>query len=139
MTETSRPERKGLFALISDVPRLVTDLVKGELELAKLELIEKAKKVGVGAGLIVAALIVLLLFVTMLLTAAVLGLGEIMPPWLAALLVALVLLIVAAVLAFIGYKAVKKALPPKPERAIRGLQRDVDVLKGNGRRPDIDE
>src|SRR3712207_3598012 len=107
MTDSSRPERRGLFALISDVPRLVTDLVKGELELAKLELIEKGKKVGVGAGLIVAALIVLLLFVTMLLTAAVLGLGEVMPPWLAALLVALVLLIVAAVLAFVGYKAVQ--------------------------------
>jgi uncharacterized membrane protein YqjE len=137
MTDTSRPERKGLFALISDVPRLVTDLVKGELELAKLELIEKGKKLGIGAGLIVAALIVLLLFVTMLLTAAVLGLGEVMPPWLAALLVALVLLIVAAVLAFVGYKAVQKALPPKPERAMRGLQRDVNVLKGSGRRTDV--
>jgi uncharacterized membrane protein YqjE len=135
MTDSSRPERRGLFALISDVPRLVTDLVKGELELAKLELIEKAKKVGVGAGLIVVALIVLLLFVTMLLTAAVLGLGEVMPPWLAALLVALVLLIVAAALAFVGYKAVQKALPPKPERALRGLQRDVNVLKGTGRGP----
>jgi len=133
MTDTSRPERKGLFALISDVPRLVTDLVKGELELAKLELIAKGKKAGVGAGLIAGALIVLLLFVTMLLTALVLGLGEIMPPWLAALLVALVLLIVAAVLAFIGYKSVQKALPPKPERAMRGLERDVKVLKGNGR------
>ena len=136
MTDTSRPERKGLFALLSDVPRLVTDLVKGELELAKLELIAKGKKFGIGAGLIVAALIVLLLFVTMLLTAAVLGLGEIMPPWLAALLVALVLLIVAAVLAFVGYKAVQKALPPKPERAMRNLQRDINVIKGNGRRYD---
>jgi uncharacterized membrane protein YqjE len=137
MTDTSRPERKGLFALISDVPRLVTDLVKGELELAKLELIEKGKKVGIGAALIVVALIVLLLFVTMLLTAAVLGLGEVMPPWLAALLVALVLLIVAAVLAFVGYKAVQKALPPKPERAMRGLQRDVNVLKGSARGTDV--
>ena len=137
MTDTSRPERKGLFALISDVPRLVTDLVKGELELAKLELIEKGKKVGIGAGLIVAALIVLLLFVTMLLTAAVLGLGEIMPPWLAALLVALVLLLVAAALAFIGYKSVQKAMPPTPERALRNLQRDVNVLKGNGRQADV--
>jgi len=134
MTDTSRPERKGLFALISDVPRLVTDLVKGELELAKLELIAKGKKAGVGAGLIFGALIVLLLFVTMLLTAAVLGLGEIMPPWLAALLVALVLLIIAAVLGFIGYKSVQKALPPKPERALKGLERDVNVIKGSSGR-----
>ena len=136
MTDTSRPERKGLFALIGDVPRLVTDLVKGEIELAKLELIAKLKKIGVGAGLLFGAAIVLLLFVTMLLTAAVLGLGEIMPPWLAALLVALVLLLVAAALGFIGYKAVKKALPPTPERAMRNLQSDVNVLKGNGRRND---
>jgi uncharacterized membrane protein YqjE len=137
MTDTSRPERKGLFALIGDVPRLVTDLVKGEIELAKLELIAKLKKIGIGAGLLAGAAIVLLLFVTMLLTAAVLGLGEIMPPWLAALLVALVLLLVAAALAFIGYKAVQKALPPTPERAMRNLQRDVNVLKGSGRRYDV--
>jgi uncharacterized membrane protein YqjE len=137
MTDTSRPERKGLFALISDVPRLVTDLVKGEIELAKLELIAKLKKIGIGAGLLAGAAIVLLLFVTMLLTAAVLGLGEIMPPWLAALLVALVLLLVAAALAFVGYKAVQKALPPTPERAMRNLQRDVNVLKGSGRRYDV--
>jgi len=137
MTDTSRPERKGLFALIGDVPRLVTDLVKGEIELAKLELIEKGKKFGIGAGLIVVALIVLLLFVTMLLTAAVLGLGTVMPPWLAALLVALVLLLVAAALAFVGYKSVQKALPPTPERAMRNLQRDVNVLKGGGRRTEL--
>ncbi len=137
MTDTSRPERRGLFALIGDVPRLVTDLVKAEIELAKLELMAKAKTFGVGAGLIVAALVVLLLFVTMLLTAAVLGLGEVMPPWLAALLVALVLLIVAAALAFIGYKSVQKALPPTPERAMRNLERDVNVLKGSGRRVDV--
>jgi uncharacterized membrane protein YqjE len=137
MTDTSRPERKGLFALIGDVPRLVTDLVKGEIELAKLELIAKLKKIGVGAGLLFGAAIVLLLFVTMLLTAAVLGLGEVMPPWLAALLVALVLLLVAAALAFVGYKAVQKALPPVPERALRNLERDVNVLKGSGRRYDV--
>jgi uncharacterized membrane protein YqjE len=137
MTDTSRPERKGLFALISDVPRLVTDLVKGEIELAKLELAAKAKTFGVGAGLIVGALIVLLLFVTMLLTAAVLGLGLIMPPWLAALLVAFVLLLIAAALGFIGYKSVQKALPPQPERAMRNLQRDLDVLKGDGRASEL--
>jgi len=137
MTDTSRPERKGLFALIGDVPRLVTDLVKGEIELAKLELIAKLKKIGVGAGLLFGAAIVMLLFVTMLLTAAVLGLGEIMPPWLAALLVALVLLLVAAALAFVGYKAVQKGLPPVPERALRNLERDVNVLKGSGRRYDV--
>jgi uncharacterized membrane protein YqjE len=136
MTDTSRQERKGLFALISDVPRLVTDLVKGEIELAKLELIAKLKKIGIGAGMLAVAAIILLLFVTMLLTAAVLGLAEIMPGWLAALLVALVLLIVAAIIGFLGYTSVKKGVPPVPERAMRSLQRDVNVLKGDGRRND---
>ena len=136
MTDTSRPQRKGLFALISDVPRLVSDLVKAEIELAKLELTAKLKTLGIGAGMLFGAAIVLLLFVTMLLTAAVLGLGEIMPPWLAALLVALVLLLVAAALGFLGYKSVQKSMPPTPERAMRNLQRDVSVLKGEGRRFD---
>jgi hypothetical protein len=134
MVETVRDKKKSLFSLIGDLPNLVRDLVKGELELLKTEIIGKLKILGVGVGLILGAVLVLLFFIGVLLTAAILGLATVMPGWLAALIVAFVLLIVVAVLAWIGYKEVKKAMPPVPEESIKSLKRDVITIKGLGKR-----
>jgi hypothetical protein len=134
MVETVRDKKKSLFSLIGDLPNLVRDLVKGELELLKTEIIGKLKILGVGVGLILGAVLVLLFFIGVLLTAAILGLATVMPGWLAALIVAFVLLIVVALLAWIGYKEVKKAMPPVPEETIKSLKRDVITVKGLGKR-----
>jgi hypothetical protein len=134
MVETVRDKKKSLFSLIGDLPTLVRDLVKGELELLKTEIIGKLKILGVGVGLILGAVLVLLFFISVLLTAAILGLATVMPGWLAALIVAFVLLVVVAVLAWIGYKEVKKAMPPVPEETIKSLKRDVITVKGLGKR-----
>ena len=134
MVETVRDKKKSLFSLIGDLPTLVRDLVKGELELLKTEIIGKLKILGVGVGLILGAVLVLLFFIGVLLTAAILGLATVMPGWLAALIVAFVLLVVVALLAWIGYKEVKKAMPPVPEETIKSLKRDVITVKGLGKR-----
>jgi hypothetical protein len=134
MVETVRDKKKSLFSLIGDLPTLVRDLVKGELELLKTEIVGKLKILGVGVGLILGAVLVLLFFISVLLTAAILGLATVMPGWLAALIVAFVLLVVVAVLAWIGYKEVKKAMPPVPEETIKSLKRDVITVKGLGKR-----
>jgi MFS family permease len=134
MTETQAKKRKSLFELIGDVPGLVTDLVKSEIELLKAELIGKLKAIGIGAGILAGAAIVALLFVGVLLTAAILGLAEVMPGWLAALLVALVLAIVVVVLALIGRKKLMEGVPPVPEKALESVRRDLDAIKGTGKR-----
>ena len=136
MVETPREKEKkrSIFQLVADVPTLVRDLVKGELNLLKTEVINKLKIAGLGAGLILGAVIVLFFFIGVLLTAAVLGLAVVMPPWLAALVVAFVLLIVVAILAWIGYRELKKALPPLPELTIKNLKRDINAIKGVGKR-----
>jgi hypothetical protein len=58
MVETVRDKKKSLFSLIGDLPTLVRDLVKGELELLKTEIIGKLKILGVGVGLILGAVLV---------------------------------------------------------------------------------
>jgi hypothetical protein len=61
--------------------------------------------------------------------AAIMGLAEIMPAWLAALVVAAFFLVVGGVLALIGISRLKKQLPLIPEDAIRGIRYDLGVLK----------
>jgi hypothetical protein len=128
------PRKKSLFALIADIPTLVTDLVSREIELVKTELIAKIKALGIGAGFIAAALLVLLGMLGVLLTAAILALSQIMPGWLAALLVAGVLLILAVILGLIGYRILMKGVPPVPTESIDSIKRDIRAIKGIGKR-----
>jgi membrane protein implicated in regulation of membrane protease activity len=104
------------------------------VELLKAEVIGKLKSLGIGAGLIAGAGVVLLFMVGVLLTAAILGLSTVMPGWLAALLVAAFLLIVAVVLGLIGYRILKRGIPPIPTESIDSLQRDVRAIRGLGKR-----
>jgi protein-S-isoprenylcysteine O-methyltransferase Ste14 len=133
--ESTAPARKrSLLGLLSDVPLLVRQLVAGEIELLKQEMIRKLKALGAGAALIAAAVIVLLGMLGVLLTAAIFALSLVMPGWLAALLVAVVLLIVAVILGLIGYRVLKKGIPPLPNETISGLKKDLSVIRGVGKR-----
>jgi uncharacterized membrane protein YqjE len=129
-----RPRKRSLLELLTEVPQLVRELVVGEIELLKQEMIRKLKALGVGAGLILGAAIVLLGMIGVLLTAAIFALSLIMPGWLAALLVAAVLLIIAVILGLIGYRVLKKGIPPLPNETISGLKKDLNVIRGVGKR-----
>lgn len=129
MVETAK-QKKSLFTLIGDIPTLITDLVKAEIEQLKGEMIVKIKALGIGGGLLAGAAVILLFMIGVLLTSAVLALALVMPGWLAALVVAFVLLIAAAIVGFIGYKKLKEGLPPTPTVTISSLKKDVDTIKG---------
>jgi tetrahydromethanopterin S-methyltransferase subunit C len=134
-TPTAPPPRKrSLVELVTSIPTLVSDLVTREIELLKAEMVAKFKALGIGAGLIAGALIVLLGMLGVLLTAVILALSEIMPGWLAALLVAAALLIIGVILGLIGYSVLKKGIPPVPTESIDSLKRDYRAIKGMGKR-----
>ena len=123
------PKEQSSADLIKHVSELVPRLVREELALGRLELTEKGKRAGAGAGLFGAAGLVGWFGVAVLIATAVLGLAEVVAAWLAALIVALVLLIVAGVLALLGRSQLQKAVPPKPEATIASVQEDVRVVK----------
>jgi hypothetical protein len=128
--------KRSLLHLLADVPTLVRELVAGEIELLKQEMITKLKALGIGAGLLFGAAVVLLFFIGVLLTAAILGLATTgLPAWLCALIVAFVLLVIAGILALVGYSRLKKGIPPIPSDTISGLKKDLNVIKGVGKRP----
>ena len=135
MTDTRDRKSRSLFGLVGDVPKLVKELVKGELNLLKAEMLTKAKIFGLAAGLLVGALVIVLYAIGVLLTAAVMGLATIMPAWLAALLLAVLMLIVAAILGLLGWKRLKKGLPITPKRTIDSVKTDVHAVKGLGKKP----
>jgi hypothetical protein len=115
-----------LIALLGDQ---VSRLVRDEVRLAQAEVTQKAKRFGIGAGLFGGAGIVAILGLGALVTAAILGLADVMPGWLAAIIVAVVLFAVAGILALLGKKDVAKAAPPVPTDAIASVQADIDAVK----------
>ncbi|MFM9877015.1 MAG: phage holin family protein [Rhodoglobus sp.] len=133
MPDTSRTApKRSLFALIGDIPRLLMDLVRSEIEGLQKELLEKVKHAGVGIGLIATAGSFAFFALGVLIAAAVVGLAQVLPAWAAALIVAAVLLIIAAILVAVGVQQIKQGTPPTPTKTIDSIKQDVRVLKGTG-------
>jgi len=138
MTDQTRqgpkPRKRSLIDLITALPDQVQELVQREIELVKTELTEKAKALGTGGGLLLGAVVTLLFFIGVLLTLAIIGLSYLMPPWAAALVVAGVLLITAVILGLVGYRILKRGIPPVPTEAIESIQKDLSAIRGMGKR-----
>ena len=138
MTDGATPgptgTKRSLFALLGDIPTMVTDLVHREIELVKVEVTTKLKELGKGSGLLAGAAIVALFMIGVLLTSAVLALSLVMPGWAAALVVAAFLLVVAVILGLIGYRILKKSMPLYPVDSIDSLQKDLRAIQGIGQR-----
>jgi uncharacterized membrane protein YqjE len=115
--------------LVQELSQHTAAMVRQEMRLAQVELQEKGKRAGVGAGMFGGAGIVALYGVGALIAAAIVLLGTAIEPWLAALIVGGVVLAVAGVLALLGRKQVDRATPAKPERAMASVQRDVEHVK----------
>ncbi|NIJ05810.1 phage holin family protein [Frigoribacterium faeni] len=133
MSDLKAPEqstKKSLGSLLGSLPELISRLIRGEIQLAKTELVTKLKEAGVGAGFLVGAALFGFFLLAVLITAGVLGLATVVAPWLAALIVAAVLLVITGVLALLGVKALKKGVPPVPKQAVDSVKADVAALKG---------
>ena len=123
------PQDASTAELLSSLTDQVTRLVRDEVRLAQAEVTTKAKRLGVGAGLFGGAGVVALLGLNALITAAILGLGNVIPGWLAAIIIGVVLFAVAGVLALLGKKDVQQAAPPLPTETIESVKADVATVK----------
>jgi uncharacterized membrane protein YqjE len=127
-------EDRSVSELVQQLSAQTQMLVRQELALAQIELKEKGKRAGIGAGLFGGSGLFALYGLGALVAAAILGLATAVDPWLAALIVAVVLFAVAGVLALTGKKQVDEATPPAPEQAIAEGQQTVDELKARAGR-----
>src|ERR1700759_4521450 len=123
LSDRSVPE---LLRQLSDQTAM---LVRQELDLAKVELTEKGKQAGIGAGMFGAAGLVGLYALGALTAAVILALSLAMSGWLAALIVAVVYGAVAGVLALTGKSRVERGVPPTPEQTVETVKEDVAVAR----------
>lgn len=133
-TDPQREPKRSLAALIADIPRLLGDLVRGEIESLKSEMVGKLKNAGIGIGLFAGAAFFALFALMVLIAAAVLAFAEILPAWAAALIVAGILLVITAILVLVGVKLLKKGTPPAPTETIESIKSDVRAIKGTRKR-----
>jgi uncharacterized membrane protein YqjE len=128
--EAAHPAEPATGELISRLTQQSTELIRSELRLAQAEMSQKAQKAGLGAGLFGGAGLVALYGVAALLATIVLALSLVIAPWLAALIVTVVLFLVAGVLALVGKKQVAQATPAAPQQTIDNVKQDVATVKG---------
>ena len=100
--------------LIADATEDVSTLVRGEIELAKIELKQTAFQALAGSVMFIVAGTFAFLALIMLLIALAFGLiAAGLWPWVAFIVVALLLIASGAILGYIGYLKVKKLGPPQ--------------------------
>lgn len=120
----NRPEERSLGELFSDLSRETSELVREEVDLAKTELTEKATQVGKDVGFLAAGALVLYVGFLAMVAAVILAVWQLgVTPWLAALLVGLVIAGIGAYLVYRGLNQLKSvSLAPR---------QTLDTLKGD--------
>jgi len=126
--ESSTPEGRSTADLVKLAAEQISTLVRDELKLAQTELTAKGKKAGLGVGMFGGAGVVALYGVGAVLASLIIGLSNVMPPWLAALLVGIVLFAVAGILAVVGRKEVRKATPALPKDRVESVKADINTV-----------
>jgi uncharacterized membrane protein YqjE len=134
------PEDKGngqaepsVAELVKQLSEQTSRLARQEVELAKVELQEKGKRAGIGAGMFGGAGLFGFYAFGALVAAAILGLASAVTAWLAALIVAAVLAALAGVMALQGKSKVAQATPPVPEQATESVKEDLQWAKNRAR------
>jgi uncharacterized membrane protein YqjE len=131
--ESPATEDASLGQLTGDLSQQVSRLVRDEIRLAQVEMKDKGRRFGKGAGLMGAGGLIALFGFGCVVAAAVLALDLAWPTWLAAIVVGAVLLIVAAIVAATGRSQMRRGTPPMPRQAMESTKEDIEALKGGHR------
>ena len=111
------------------VSEAISELLRKEAELGKVEVADKARVMAMGAGLVVGAAVVGFAALGAITAAAILALATTIPSWLAALIVGLVLVALAGVLGLVGVKRLRRATPPVPAETVDSVKEDIEWVK----------
>jgi drug/metabolite transporter (DMT)-like permease len=128
----SNKEDRSLGTLFSELTQGTTTLVQQEIALAKAEMSEKVSQLGSSLATLIIGGFVLFAGLLKLLDAAIYGIAELLPPdltpWLAALIVGVIVAIIGAVMLQKG-RGNLKATNLAPQRTAESLRRDKEFAK----------
>lgn len=129
--ETGHPDQdSSVGELLRQLTREVPSLFTKELALAKAELSESMRATKAGAASVATGGAVLLAGFIILLMSAVYFLSTLMEPWLAALIVGGVVVVIGLIMVSAGKKKFE-ASSFKPDRTIHSLHKDKEVVRGH--------
>ena len=115
--------------LVKQLSEQSSALARKEVELARLEVTEKAKRTGIGAGLFGGAGMLGVAAFGALTACFILALNLAVAGWAAALIVAGAYSLIAGALAMTGKTNLQKGTPPAPQQAVESTKEDVAWVK----------
>lgn len=120
-------EDNSIRALLQELLTEVQRLFRQEIQLARAETQEKIGQVQYGAIHIAAGMGLAFAALLIILQAIVVGLSNFMAPWVASLIVGVVVAIIALILVMAGQSRLKAA-NLMPNRTIKSIRRDSDLV-----------
>jgi hypothetical protein len=130
--EQRERDERSIGELFADLSQKTTTLVRQEIQLAKVEMSQKASRVGKNVGFLVVGGVVAYTGVLALVTAGIIVLGQLIPYWLSAAIIGIVIAAVGAVLVVKGANTLRQE-EPTPRETIETLQEDKEWLKDQTR------
>lgn len=126
--DSSAPGAASTGELIGRAGEQLGSLVQGEMELLRAELQVTVKRAVTGASLFGTAGVLAFYGGGALVATAILALALLMPSWLAAAIVTVLLFAAAGIAAVVGKKQVEQA-PEPVKNSASNVQRDVETVK----------
>jgi xanthine/uracil permease len=123
-----RQEERSLGELFAELARETSTLVRQEVQLAKTEMSQKASEVGKDAGMIGAGGAIAYAGLLAVIAGIIFGLGELIPLWISALLVGIIVGGIGYFLVQRGINAMKRA-DLTPRATIQSLKEDTEWAK----------
>ena len=119
-----------LLTLLGDLPELVTNLVKAEIDAGKAWVAKTSKDAGIGSVWFLVALFFLFWTVPVILVFAIAGLSSWWPVWLSALAVFGILILAMLFFGLLGYLRFRRVL--SRENPAQAVTTDIKIAKGSG-------
>jgi hypothetical protein len=132
MQGSDSKDDRSLGELFSELARDTSTLVRHEVQLAKTEMSQKASRVGKDVGFLAAGGAVAYAGLLAVLAGIIVLLGQVIPMWLSALLVGVVVAGVGYFLVRRGLDALKRE-DPAPRQTIETLKEDQQWAKDQTR------
>ncbi len=123
---------RSIGELITRLSQETVTLVRKEVQLAKAEMSQKASRAGKNVGFLVVGGVVAYTGLLALVAAVILLLGLVMPYWLSAAIVGLVIAAIGAVLVVKGLNTLRQE-DPTPRETVETLQEDKEWLRDQTR------
>jgi len=121
-------DNRSLGELFTELANETTTLVRQEIQLAKTEMTQKATRAGKDVGMIGAGGALAYAGLLAVIAAVIIGLGQLIPMWLSALIVGLVIVGVGYVMIQRGLSELKR-IDPTPRQTLETLKEDKEWVK----------